>query len=80
MEPESNFVVCGMDIAELKPSAELRYEARWFPISPRDPNTCEMRPVLQQKWVARAKMPDGGMWEEHRWRDVPTTFPNGEQA
>jgi hypothetical protein len=27
--------------------------------------------VLQQKWVASAKMPDGGMWEEHQWRPIP---------
>lgn len=61
---ENNYVVCGRDLAELKPTAELRWERR---IEPMDLYSYK---VLQQKWVASAKMPDGGIWEEHRWRDV----------
>jgi len=62
MSDQERFVVCGQDIAELMPTAELRWR-RWA--TPGTP------PTLQQKWVASAKMPDGGIWEEYRWRDVP---------
>lgn len=68
MSDDSNFVVCGQDIAELKPTAELRFEQR---VDPFDRNSYK---VLQQKWVASARMSDGGVWSECRWRDVPTVL------
>lgn len=65
---DETHVLCGTDIAELKPTCELRF----VPVLHRDPLTGGYFPnALQQKWVASAKMQDGGMWEEHRWRNVP---------
>ena len=58
----NEWVQCGVDLAKLTPSCELRW---WLPATPGQPK------VLQQRWVARAKMPDGDIWEEERWRDVP---------
>lgn len=74
MNEEDNFVVCGQDLAELKPTAELRWELRWMPNPRLGASIAEQQPILQQKWVASAKMPDGGMWEEARWRDVPVSI------
>lgn len=70
---EETHVQCGFDIAELKPTPELRF----VPCHGRDPlSGAPFPPTLQQKWIASAKMSDGGMWEEHRWRNVP--FVNDE--
>jgi hypothetical protein len=70
-----DYVVCGTDVARLMPTSELRQVETGH----RDPlSGAAYPPVLQQKWVATAKMPDGGQWEEHRWRNVPTLY--GEEA
>lgn len=66
MTDETNFVVCGMDVAELKPTCELRWVDGGV-----NPLTMARINILEQKWVASAIMPDGGMWEEHRWRTIP---------
>ena len=62
------YVQCGQNLAKLMPTAELR----WVPNPRLGENISQGEKVLQQQWVASSKMPDGGMWEEHRWRDVPT--------
>ena len=68
---DDKYVICGCDLAELKPSAELRFVIRYMPDPMFGAGISKAAHILQQKWVATAKMPDGGMWEEHRWRDVP---------
>lgn len=75
---EDDYVLCGQDIAKLTPTCELRLVATHSEMS--SPFTAPVRPRLQQKWVASAKMPDGGVWEEHRWRQVPLVLlPDGER-
>ena len=67
-----DYVVCGQDLARLEPTAELRF----VEVNHRDWNGNWVPPTLEQKWVAKAKMPDGGMWEEYRWRAVPIVKPD----
>jgi len=69
MADQENYVVCGQSIAKLLPTAELRFT--------RPVGTTTAPDRLQQKWVASARMADGGMWEEYRWRDVPLVIVNG---
>jgi hypothetical protein len=65
---DEDHVICGNEIAKLQPTCELRFVL----VNHRNPLTGDYYPpALQQKWVASAKMADGGTWEEHRWRNVP---------
>jgi hypothetical protein len=69
---DDEYVQCGQDLAKLMPTAELRWQWQHVPAPHLGENISQGEKVLQQKWVASAKMQDGGRWEEHRWRDVPT--------
>jgi hypothetical protein len=66
MSDQEEYVLCGQSLAKLIPTAELRWVSGGT-----NPLTMQPISVLQQKWVASAKMPDGGMWEEHQWRPIP---------
>lgn len=72
MSDQEDYVVCGRDLAKLMPSAELRWEWQMVPAPQLGENISKWEKVLQQKWIASSRMPDGGTWEEHRWRNVPT--------
>ena len=52
----------------MKPTPELRWVMRKVVLHHygNDVVACEMRPILQQKWVGREYM------GEVEWRDVPT--------
>jgi hypothetical protein len=75
MSDLEDYVQCGQDLAKLVPTSELRWEWKYVPAPHLGTNISQAEKVLHQKWVASAKMSDGGMWEEHRWREVPTIPP-----
>jgi hypothetical protein len=59
---EVDLAVCGENLAPLRRTCELRWEA-----------FVGLEKTLQQKWVAEARDSDGTVHRRHVWRDVPNS-------